>query len=127
MEANKMSTALRLLVVEDQPLLLLDLAGQLTACGHNVLTAGSARTAARLIDADIDALITDIELGDGPDGLALARLAASARPGLSIIVVSGGVRPVPADLPPGAVFIPKPYSINAILSALQQNSISHAA
>ena len=76
MEANQMTTALRILVVEDQPLLLLDLADQLTEYGHHVLTAGSARTAARLLDNNIDALITDIELGDGPDGLALARLAA---------------------------------------------------
>lgn len=122
-----MSNALRILAVEDQPLLLLDLADQLTQCGHDVLTAGSARTAARLLDARIDALITDIELGDGPDGLALARLAAQDRPGLPIIVVSGGVRPMPADLPPGAVFIPKPYAVNAILSALQRNSLSRAA
>jgi len=122
-----MSTALRILVVEDQPLLLLDLADQLAECGHHALTAGSARTAARLLDTDIDALVTDIELGDGPDGLALARLAAQARPDLPIVVVSAGVSPTRAQLPAGAVFIPKPYRVSDILAALQQNPISHAA
>jgi len=127
MEAKQMSNALRILAVEDQPLLLLDLADQLTERGHHVLTAGSARTAARLIDARIDALVTDIELGDGPDGLALARLAAQARPGLPIIVVSGGVRPTRAQLPPGALFLPKPYRISDILAALGTQQAARAA
>jgi DNA-binding NtrC family response regulator len=122
-----MSVLSRILVVEDQPLLLLDLVDQLAEHGLGVLPAGSARTAARLLDANIDALVTDIELGDGPDGLALARLAASGNPGLPIVVVSGGVRPAASDLPTGAVFIPKPYTIDAILDALGRQSFSNAA
>jgi len=122
-----MTTALRILVVEDQPLLLLDLADQLTEYGHHVLTAGSARTAARLLDNNIDALITDIELGDGPDGLALARLAAQARPNLPIVVVSAGVRPTHAQMPAGAVFLPKPYRVSDILGALDTQQAARAA
>lgn len=122
-----MSILSRILVVEDQSLLLLDLIDQLTELGLHALPASSARTAARLISANIDALVTDIELGDGPDGLALARLAAIARPGLPIVVVSGGVRPDPAELPPGAVFVPKPYTIGTILDALHRQALPHAA
>lgn len=122
-----MPTALRILVVEDQPLLLLDLADQLIEFGHHVVTAGTARTAARLIDGNIDALVTDIELGDGPDGLALARLAANARPGLPIVVVSGGVRPTHAQLPSGALFLPKPYRVADIQAALASQQAARAA
>lgn len=122
-----MSVLSRILVVEDQPLLLLDLVGQLTEHGHEALPASSARIAARLIDANIDALVTDVELGDGPDGLALARLAARVRPGLPIVVVSGGLRPSPADLAPGAVFIPKPYRISDVLDALSRKAGARAA
>jgi DNA-binding NtrC family response regulator len=122
-----MSECARVLVVEDQPLLLLDLIDQLTDFGIEPLPAGSARTAARLLASDVDALITDIELGNGPDGLALARLAASHRPGLPIVVVSGGVRPAIADLPPGATFIPKPYRVGDIVAALDRQGLAHAA
>lgn len=117
----------RILVVEDQPLLLLDLLDQLIERGFDTLSAGSARTAARMLDHQIDALVTDIELGSGPDGLVLARLAAQARPGLPIVIVSGGVRPASRQLPSGAVFLPKPYRVNDIVQALLAQRQSRAA
>ena len=117
----------KVLVVEDQPLLLLDLIDQLADFGLEAVPAGSAHTAARLLTTDIDALVTDIELGDGPDGLCLARLAAEARPDLPIVVVSGGVRPQAADLPAGAAFIPKPYRVSDIVAALHRQAVSNAA
>ena len=117
----------KVLVVEDQPLLLLDLIDQLADFGLEAVPAGSARTAARLLTTDIDALVTDIELGDGPDGLCLARLAAEARPDLPIVVVSGGVRPQAADLPAGAAFITKPYRVSDIVAALHRQAVSNAA
>jgi CheY-like chemotaxis protein len=117
----------KILVVEDQPLLLLDLIDQLADLGLEALPAGSARTAARLLDTGIHALVTDIELGEGPDGLCLARLAADAHPGLPIVVVSGGVRPKAGDLPDGAVFIPKPYRVSDIIAALHRQAVAKAA
>jgi DNA-binding NtrC family response regulator len=122
-----MPTLSKILVVEDQPLLLLDLIDQLADFGLEALPASSARTAARLLNAGIDALVTDIELGDGPDGLCLARLVAAARPGLPIVVVSGGVKPAMSDLPPGAVFIPKPYRVSDIVTAIDRQAIARAA
>lgn len=122
-----MSNLSKILVVEDNPLLLLDLCDQLDEMGYATISATSASTAARLLDSSIGALITDIELGIGPDGLALARLAAAHRPTLPIVVVSGGVRPARTDLPPGAVFIPKPYSVDVIVASLEGQRLSAAA
>lgn len=122
-----MSTLSPILVVEDQALLLLDLIDQLAEFNYEALPAQSARTAVRLIESGIRALITDIELGDGPNGLVLARLAARLRPGLPIVVVSGGVRPAKQDLPPGAAFLPKPYRVDAIVAALERQEALRAA
>lgn len=122
-----MSTNPRILVVEDQPFLLLDLIDQLAELEFDTVPASNARTAAHMLDARIDALITDIELGSGPTGLTLARLAASRHPGMPIVVVSGGVTPKPDDMPAGAVFVPKPYSLEDIINALESQSIAHAA
>lgn len=122
-----MSTKPRILVVEDQPLLMLDLIDQLAELEFDTVPASNARTAAHMLDARIDAIITDIELGDGPTGLTLARLAAQRYPGLPIVVVSGGITPKASELPPGAAFIAKPYSIEAILTALEGQTKARAA
>ncbi|WIY51814.1 response regulator [Devosia sp. YIM 151766] len=122
-----MSKLSRILAVEDEVLLLLDLVDSVADRGIEVIPVTSARGAISLIDADIDALITDIELPGSYNGLQLARLAARLRPGLPIAVVSGGVRPAPADLPPGAVFMPKPYRIEAVLAALERQIAVRAA
>jgi len=122
-----MSHIAKILVVEDNPLLLLDLCDQLIELGYSPVPATNAGAGAHLLDETLDALITDIELGAGPDGLALARLAASTLPHLPIVVVSGGVRPTPADLPADALFFPKPYRVETLLGALHRTSHAHAA
>lgn len=122
-----MSKLKTILVVEDQPLLLLDLIDQLAEFGLHSVPASSARTAANLLNDSIDALVTDIELGTGPDGLTLAHLAAQARPDLPIVVVSGGVRPTDSQLPQGARFIRKPYRIADIVSAIEDQRPARAA
>lgn len=122
-----MSSLSRVLVVDDEVLLLLDLADNLADHGIEAVPAATARSAASLLRGNIDALITDIELPGSYDGLHLAGLAARERPDLPIVVVSGGVRPTRDQLPPGAVFIPKPYRIADILAALERQMNAHAA
>ncbi|MBE7732363.1 response regulator [Devosia faecipullorum] len=117
----------RILVVEDEVLLLLDLIDNLALRGFDVVPVSTARDAVSLLDTDIDALITDIELPGAYHGLQLARLAADQRPGLPIIVVSGGVRPSEGQLPAGANFFPKPYRITDILAALERRRSALAA
>lgn len=122
-----MSHISKILVVEDNPLLLLDLCDQLAERGYAPIPATTANAAARLLDGKVDALITDIELGAGPDGLALARLAARLRPGFPIVVVSGGVTPSASDLPPNATFLPKPSNIQKLVGALHHSARAKAA
>lgn len=109
------------MVVEDEVMLLLDLMDNLADHGIDSLPLGMADGAARtLCKSDVDALITDIDLPGQNSGLDLAWRCAQLKPNLPIVVVSGGVRPTQAQLPPNAVFVPKPYGINQILSALDR-------
>lgn len=111
----------RVMVVEDEVLLLLDLVDNLAGSGIDALPLSMADGAASaLCNSDIDGLITDIELPGNNSGLDLAWRCAQLKPNMPIVVVSGGVRPTQAQLPPGAVFIPKPYSIQQILVGLDR-------
>ncbi|MBD8064022.1 response regulator [Devosia sp. PTR5] len=122
-----MSSVSRILVAEDHAILLLDLVDQLGEHGYAVVPATTARSAAALLDRSIDAIVTDIEMPGDLTGLDLARYAARLRPDMPIVVVSGGVRPKPEDLPPNAVFLPKPYRLDDILAAMHRPARAHAA
>jgi DNA-binding NtrC family response regulator len=123
-----MSGVKRVLVVEDEPLLLLDLVDALSDHGIEAVAFTSSRNAQLAFsDTSIDALITDIELPGGLSGLELARLFASQRPGLPVVIASGGVLPTPSELPAGAVFVAKPYRFSQILAALQNGAAAKMA
>ena len=111
----------RVMVVEDEVMLLLDLVDNLADFGIETLALGMADGAARtLCKSYIDGLITDIELPGTNSGLDLAWRCAQLRPNLPIVVVSGGVRPTRSQLPPNAVFVAKPYGIAQILAGLDR-------
>lgn len=65
-----------------------------------------------------DALITDFDFPDGMTGLNLASAARAAYPDMVIIVVSGHPRESVGALPPGAVYLQKPYRISQLVAAL---------
>lgn len=121
-----MTTLSRVLVVEDEIITLLALVDDLADRHIEAVPVTTAKGAASLL-ASVDALITDIELPGAYDGLHLARLAAKQHPGLPIVVVSGGVTPTATQLPDGAVFIAKPYSVDDVLAALERQVIARAA
>ena len=67
------SDQLKLLVVEDDKILLTMMSGALTSEGFNVLAASDAQSAMQYFDkARPDVVILDIDLGAGPSGIDLA-------------------------------------------------------
>jgi DNA-binding response OmpR family regulator len=110
------------LVVEDDGLVM-DVVTEALADDHfRVLTAPDALTARKLLQSDaIDVLFTDIDLGPGPDGLALARLARTLQPGLAVLYASGGLRELRAGQGVfGSAFIPKPYRFGDVCDLLSR-------
>ena len=105
-----------ILFVEDEPLLGELMTEALTEKGFEVEVAPDAGHALRylLSGAEVDVLFTDINLGDGMDGAALARLARELRPRLPIVYASGRRAAGEFDTVPGSVFLPKPYSLNQL-------------
>lgn len=102
-----------LLVVENDTLVRHTLIDALENRGFAVLGATDAAAALGLLTTrgDIAALLTDVELDDGPDGIALARAARLVQPGLAVLYVSGW----PGGVPPGALvagadFLAKPFT-----------------
>jgi CheY-like chemotaxis protein len=80
----------RVLVVDDDPLILETLCETLQLAGYNVLSAANAAAALPLIkhEGNIDLLLTDFSM-PGLNGVGLIREAQRHRPELSAILVTG--------------------------------------
>lgn len=110
---------LTILVVEDESLLLFSIAEDLRDAGFTVLEARNADEAIKQLEAcpEIRLLFTDIDMPGSMDGLRLSAAVRDRWPPVKIIVTSGKQNPG-ADALPDGLFIPKPYSTQAVTSAI---------
>jgi CheY-like chemotaxis protein len=112
-----------LLFVEDDLVQGMDVSATLEAEGFRVTNVSSHAEAIEALsrDQDLGALLTDIDLGPGPDGFDVARQARRLRPGLPVVFVSGsmGIYHAARRLP-GSIFVAKPFHPAQIIQALDK-------
>ena len=104
------------LVVEDEPFILLNTVDYLESSGLLVLEAVNAAIALRILETrpDITHLFSDIDLPGPINGLELATLVRQRRPEVGIILTSGHMLPNSFELPDGVAFFPKPYRLTDV-------------
>lgn len=114
----------RVLVVDDEPLVLQCTADLLADGGYEVEVANGFEEAIGRLEAapDISVLVTDVSFSGGPDGIALARAVAERWPRIRIVIVSGEVRPGGMDYPETALFFTKPYAPGALLAMVSEGA-----
>jgi CheY-like chemotaxis protein len=110
------------LVVEDEMFLRMNAVDMIESVGFEVLEAGTADEAIRILEArnDVRIVFTDIQMPGSMDGLKLARAVRGRWPPIKIVATSGHVNVTEDDLPEGGRFLPKPYSSSQLASTLQQ-------
>lgn len=88
----------RVLIVDDEPIIRTLIAERLSQEGFEVETAPDALSAKRvMLRFDPDALIVDLDLGDGPSGTELIAALHQINPTLGFLLLSNYV-PTPAEL-----------------------------
>ena len=111
------------MVVEDDPLVMLSAATSLGDHGWAVKMAANGRVAMdRLSDVStrLDALVIDKRLGQGPTGWDVARHARSVRPDIPVAYITGCADAGDeAEMVAGSVLLEKPVSDAALLTALE--------
>ena len=86
------SYRIAVLVVEDEPLILLDVETALQEAGFEVIAVNDAEQALAAFDADptkFKGLVTDIRLGIGKSGWEIARHLRQANSSIPVVYVSG--------------------------------------
>ena len=111
------------LLVEDEPLILLSAAELLSSEGFEVLLASSTDKAAVILEErpETSLVVTDINLGDGSTGIELAWYLSRTMPHVRVILISGQERPARDRYPAEAIFLTKPYAPGALVSLARRN------
>jgi CheY-like chemotaxis protein len=110
---------LRVLLVDDDPLVLTSTAGMLEDLGHVAIEAeGGAQALERLREgAPAEIVVTDYGM-PGLSGTELAEEIDRRWPGLPVILVTG-YGEIPASLPPGVTSLRKPFGQDVLAAAIQ--------
>jgi len=108
---REMSNPCAVLVVEDEPLVRMIAVELLRDAGLEVCEADRADGAIPVLEAhkEIRVIFTDVRMPGSMNGYALAHYVRGRWPSIKIIVTSGHTKVREDSLPPGAVFMPKPY------------------
>lgn len=110
------------LLVEDEPLVLLVAQDALEAGGYTVVPVQLASEALEVLDSrisELSGLVTDIRLPGGPDGWEIARRARELKADIPVVFATADSA---ADWPvkgvPNSVVVQKPYAGAQLLTAL---------
>jgi len=99
-------------IVEDMPLLRVQLRETVEELGFEAREAASVAEAISIIEAmahPLSLLVTDVEMPGERHGLALAWEIHERWPVTRILIVSGNRSFATEQLPPGALFLAKPF------------------
>lgn len=118
------------LLVQDEALIAIVVQEMLTSNGIGVVLAGDAHRALYELARNLqrfDILLTDVKLGDGPDGWELARLARDIAPTLPVIYQTrNSASRWETEGVPASALLPKPYSEAQLISAIASQLICTA-
>lgn len=111
---------MRVLIIEDEPLIVLDLKSILKDLGHEVCAV--AETAEEAIEAAArhrpDLILADIRLPGEQDGIEAVKAIQAARP-VPVLFVTGNWRELRARGLPDAMAIGKPFLPSVIREAIR--------
>ncbi len=110
------------LLVEDEPLVRLDLEETLREAGYVVVACTTAEEGRDVLRSGlpVDAIVTDVRTPGAIDGLELAREARDRAAALPILVLSGHLEPAAAAAARVDAFLAKPVSSDAVRARLER-------
>jgi two-component system, response regulator PdtaR len=114
------SSKAKVLVLDDEPRILFSVADHLRDEGLEVVEALDASDALDALTEhpDVGAVIANMQLPGSIDGAEFTRIVNLLLPTLPVIVASGIASK--GDMPPGVIFVPKPYQLEELSKLIKQ-------
>lgn len=113
--------ALRCLVVEDEPLIAMDIQFMLEDAGHSVVGTAASLPEAEALPEDLqpDIAFVDLQLADRTSGLDVNTMIQRRWPGTTIVFVTANPKQIPGDFAGAHGIIAKPFSTHGFVAALR--------
>ncbi|MBZ9720712.1 response regulator [Mesorhizobium sp. M7A.F.Ca.CA.001.09.2.1] len=111
---------LKVLIIEDEALLAMELESLVEDAGHSVVGwATSSTEAMAMADAtEADIVFVDIHLSDGPSGIDVAKYIGE-RKSSTVVFMTANPKRIPDHFAGAIGVIAKPYTMNGLTSALR--------
>ncbi|MGQ0589069.1 MAG: response regulator [Sphingosinicella sp.] len=126
-----MDESVRILVVDDEAMIIVMIEDALRDAGYEVEVAHSGEEALSIIEqaTELAGIVTDIQTGTGADGWEIGRQARRRSPVVAVVYMSGAsAGEYAAEGVPGSVMIQKPFAPDQIVTGIstQLNKIASA-
>ena len=118
--SNRSERTPTVLVVDDEPVVLLCAAEIITEAGWVALEATNSAEALNVLaqHPHTDVLFTDINMPGDMDGLQLAERVHRLHPHIELVITSGKRHLADSVLPDDGSFLPKPYSYEQLVGLI---------
>lgn len=118
---NRPKPPLKFIIVEDEPLIAMDMEMMIEESGHRVIAEAASLYDAEDWDANLEPNIAfvDIQLARKTSGLDVSKLIQARWPETIIVFVTANPKIIPDDFGGAHGVIPKPLSHNGFLAAMQ--------
>jgi len=117
---SDMGEPLKVLIVEDEALLAMELESLVEDAGHSVVgwATSSAEARAMVDTLEADIAFVDVHLTDGPTGIGVAEYIASKKCSMVVFMTANPKR-IPESFCGAVGVIAKPYTMNGLMAALR--------
>jgi DNA-binding LytR/AlgR family response regulator len=115
-----MTEPLKVLIVEDEALLAMELESLVEEAGHSVVgwATSSVEAKSMVESTDADIAFVDIHLTDGPTGVEVAEYIGEKKRSMVVFMTANPKR-IPEHFAGAIGVIAKPYTMNGLTSALR--------
>lgn len=119
--AYRPTPPLRVLIVEDEALLAMDIEAMVADSGHVVVAESNSLSSVEALDITLrpDLAFVDVQLARGSSGIDVCRLIRDRWSDTAIIFVTANALKVPPEDCGHHGIIPKPFSRSGLMSAMR--------
>lgn len=112
---------LRILIVEDEALLAMDIEAMIEDSGHEVVGEAASLTEVRDLSglAEPDVAFVDIQLAGGSSGLDVAAFIHAHWQDTAVVFLTANPKKIPQDFAGAKGVIPKPFSRSGLIAAMR--------